>query len=139
MLWLPGEFQGLPQKDDTAGFCRRNFRDLVQLGYLPKQPSFRRKPESRKSYRKRASRLPSVLDSGFRRNDGFVMRLTGEIQGLPQKGDTAGFCRRKFRDVVQLGAQPRGLSVFRGDDDGNAAGLGQVGAFLVYLDADDDG
>ena len=36
----------------------------------PKQPSFRRKPESRKSYRKRACRLQNILDSGFRRNDG---------------------------------------------------------------------
>ncbi len=33
-------------------------------------PSFRRKPESRKSSRKRMSRLPRVLDSGFHRNDG---------------------------------------------------------------------
>ena len=38
----------------------------------PKQPSFRRKPESRKSSGKRAGRLLRILDSGFRRNDGFV-------------------------------------------------------------------
>ena len=41
----------------------------------PGQPSFRRKPESRKSYRERASRLPRILDSGESRNDGGMMRL----------------------------------------------------------------
>ena len=33
--------------------------------------------------RKRAGRLPSVLDSGFRRNDGFMLRLTGHHKQLP--------------------------------------------------------
>ena len=44
-----------------------------------KEPSFRRKPESRKSPGKERAGLPRVLDSGLRRNDGFiriiVMRL----------------------------------------------------------------
>ena len=49
----------------------------------PKPPSFRRKPESRKSSRKRAGRLSNVLASGFRRNDGFMLRLPwGEGQAI---------------------------------------------------------
>ena len=114
MRRLPGEFQGLLQKGDTAGFYRRKFRDVVQLGYLPKQPSFRRKPESRKSYRKRASRLPRVLDSGFRRNDGFMMRLTGEFQGLPQKDDTAGLLPQEVPGRGAVGDGTQGVVSFPG-------------------------
>ena len=32
--------------------------------------------------RKRAFRLPRILDSGFRRNDGFMLRLIGARTGL---------------------------------------------------------
>ena len=39
--------------------------------------------------RKRACRLPSVLDSGFRRNDGFMRRNDGFMLRLPWlKGST---------------------------------------------------
>ena len=60
---------------------------MTSQGNRSINPSFRRKPESRKSSRKRASRQPSVLDSGFRRNDGCLVetrlpRMTTHVTPL---------------------------------------------------------
>ena len=47
-----------------------------------KQPSFRRKPESRRFDSRHALFREDFLDSGFRRNDGFMLRLPWVGAGL---------------------------------------------------------
>ncbi len=68
-----GGFETRPYPDESIILSRQSHFNYGNPSNHPRQPSFRRKPESRKSYGKRACRLPKVLDSGLRRNDGFMV------------------------------------------------------------------
>ena len=58
---------------------------LVSVAGQPRQPSFRRKPESRILGSRLVLFPENFLDSGFRRNDGLMMRLPRSVP--------AGICR----------------------------------------------
>ena len=79
-----GGFETRPYPDESIILSGQSHFNYGNPSNHPRQPSFRRKPESRKSSSKSASRLPKVLDSGFRRNDGFMVRL-------PWQGVGAGY------------------------------------------------